>query len=211
MIKIYNEDCLPAMKKMQDNQFDLAIVDPPYGKKPHSNFGVKETVKFSKEDVKWDIKPISKYFDELFRISKNQIIWGMNYFIENLKSTDCIIIWDKENGNNPFADFELAWASFSSGAKIYRKFWLGSHIHRFEDIIHPTQKPVSLYEWLLKNYAKEGDTILDTHLGSGSIAIACHNYGFDLVGYEIDKDYYEGAVKRLEDRQNQQDLTLTSP
>lgn len=192
---LYNMDCMEAMKEIPDKYFELAIVDPPYGIKPTSNFGAKDTVRFSKKDVMWDIKPSNEYFEELMRVSKNQIIWGGNYF--QLPPNRCFIIWDKENGNNPFADCEYAWTSFKNSARIFRMFWLGSHVHRIEEVIHPTQKPVALYKWLLTNYAKEGDKILDTHVGSASSLIACYVLGFDYMGFEIDEEYYNNAVKRL--------------
>jgi len=154
--------------------------------------------------IDWDNNlPTKEYFNELFRVSKNQIIWGGNYFINNLKNTSCFVVWDKQNGTNNMADCELAWSSFKSSVRMYSG-------HIFKGIgctnykpIHPTQKPVKLYEWLLMNYAKEGDKILDTHLGSGSIAIAAHNLGFDLEGYELDKEYFEAAKKRLKQHQSQ--------
>ena len=201
-MNIYNQDCLEAMKEMSDNKFDLAIVDPPYGiknkivnggltKKRHSQFHR------NKNSVKWDILPSKKFFNELFRVSQEQIIWGSNYF--NLPPTRCNLIWDKMQVFTG-ADFELAWTSFDKASKSFRM----SRIEAYsKGKIHPTQKPVKLYEWLLMNFAKEGDTILDTHLGSGSIAIACHNLGFDLTGYEIDKEYFEAAKKRIEQHKAQ--------
>ncbi len=200
---IYNQDCMEAMKEMSDNQFDLAIVDPPYGidwmnqvKNPNKGKNWK------KYDYKeWDKNtPNKEYFDELFRVSKNQIIWGGNYMIEHLYSTPCLIIWDKMQEFSG-AVFETAWTSFTSPSKAFRMSRAEAYCN--QNKIHPTQKPLKLYEWLLMNYAKEGDTILDTHLGSGSIAIACHNLGFDLTGYEIDKEYFEAAKKRIEQHKQQ--------
>lgn len=208
MINLYNIDCMTALKKMQDNQFDLAIVDPPYGIGAGSKSFINGTSSsktnkdyYRKND--WDIKPNKKYFEELFRVSKNQIIWGGNYFVEHLKNFRCFIFWDKTIHGNSYADGELAWTSFDNVARYYRK-----NIAQVtsEGRMHPTQKPVTLYEWLLMNYAKEGDKILDTHLGSGSIAIACHNLGFDLEGYELDKEYFDAAKKRLEQHQAQKRL-----
>ena len=189
-----------ALKEMQDNQFDLAIVDPPYGTKYSSKRCWKAK--------KWDKLPSKKYFKELFRVSKNQIIWGGNFFGDYLGRCGCPIIWDKENGSTSASDGELAWCSFNKNQlRIYRQFWWSNMMKAIEKpIIHPTQKPIKLYEWLLMNYAKEGDTILDTHLGSGSIAIACHNLGFDLEGFELDKDYFEAAKKRLQQHQAQKRL-----
>ena len=207
--KIHNQDCLEAMKLMQDNEFDLAIVDPPYGIGAggksfiNRNTANKNAEKFYKEND-WDkIRPSKEYFIELKRISKNQIIWGGNYFCDLIKPARCFIVWDKKTGDNSYADCELALTSINSNAKIYTKFWLGAHANNGTPRIHPTEKPIALYEWLLMNYAKEGDKILDTHLGSGSIAIACHNLGYDLTGYELDKEYYDNAIKRIKNHQAQ--------
>ena len=155
------------------------------------------------KDNDWDIAPKKEYFNELFRVSKNQIIWGGNYFVEHLKNFRCFIFWDKTIHGNSYSDGELAWTSFDKVARYYRK-----NIAQVtsEGRVHPTQKPVTLYEWLLMNYAKEGDKILDTHLGSGSIALACHNLKFDLTACELDKEYYKAAMKRLEQHKNQQRL-----
>ncbi len=198
-----NGDCMEAMKEMEDNQFDLAIVDPPYGigaNKMTLGNG-KRKVYRGKED--WDAKPPSKeYFNELFRISKNQVIWGANHFIEQFsRNSSCWLFWDKGTGQNDFADGELAWTSFNGAMRKVFISWVSANAKEKNenDRVHPTQKPVKLYEWILMKYAKEGDKILDTHLGSGSIAIACHNLGFDLTGYEIDKEYYNLAIKRHEE------------
>tara|TARA_R110001632_G_scaffold111299_1_gene222019 strand:+ start:1217 stop:1819 length:603 start_codon:yes stop_codon:yes gene_type:complete len=190
-MKITNEDNMQLMARYEDNHFDLAIVDPPYGlgKKIYSGGGDK--CKFHKlfGENKWDDNtPDQSYFDELFRVSKNQIIWGGNYF--DLPPTRTIICWDKLKGDNNFSMWEMAWTSFDSPAKIFKNTSMG-------DRIHPTQKPIRLYEWLLIKYAKEGDKILDTHLGSGSIAIACHNLGYDLTACELDKEYYKASIKRI--------------
>ena len=207
--KIHNGDCLEAMKEMRDNEFDLAIVDPPYGIGAggksfiNRNTANKNAEKFYK-DNDWDrIRPSKKYFLELERVSKNQIVWGGNYFCDLIKPARCFIVWDKKTGDNSYADCELALTSINSNAKIFTKFWLGAHANNGTPRIHPTEKPVKLYEWLLMNYAKEGDKILDTHLGSGSIAIACHNLGFDLTGYELDKEYFDNAIKRIKNHQAQ--------
>jgi len=202
--KLHNQDCLEAMKLMQDNEFDLAIVDPPYGiGASEMTMGSGKNKKY-KKGKKWDNEtPTNEYFLELQRVSKNQIIWGGNYFADKLKPSKCYIFWDKGiNGDCDFADGELAWCSFDKVlriAPIRYKGFLGADKIR----IHPTQKPVKLYEWLLMNYAKEGDKILDTHLGSSSIAIACHNLGYDLTGYELDKEYYDNAIKRIKNHQAQ--------
>ena len=196
MINIYNQDCLEAMREMQDNQFDLAIVDPPYGIDINSSGRLGH---YGGKGKSWDSKiPSQEYFKELERVSINQIIWGGNYFY--LKPTRCFLIWDKQQPQNvSFASCELAWTSFDQSAKtFYMRPQNADNIR-----IHPTQKPVKLYEWILMNYAKEGDKILDTHLGSGSIAIACHNLGYDLEGYELDKDYYDNALKRIKEHQSQ--------
>eukprot|EP00918_Siedleckia_nematoides_P037459 GHVU01081232.1.p1 GENE.GHVU01081232.1~~GHVU01081232.1.p1 ORF type:complete len:218 (+),score=24.36 GHVU01081232.1:1051-1704(+) len=216
MINIYNKDCLEAMKLMQDNQFDLAIVDPPYGidysgedgliskGKIKRKNGTYATIKRKKHTKKeWDKEtPKDEYFIELMRVSKEQIIWGGNYF--DLPPTRGIICWDKKQMLETFSRWEYAWSSFNKVAKMFcfdnRGFLSG------EENIHPTQKPVKLYEWLLMNYAKEGDKILDTHLGSGSIALACHNLGYDLEGYELDKEYYDNATKRIKQHQAQTTL-----
>lgn len=214
-IKLYNQDCLEAMKQMPDKAFDLAIVDPPYGIGEHGGkirTGIQSRAKgikpthYTKKD--WDHSPPSnEYFEQIFRVSKNQIIWGGNYFINNLFPTSCMIVWDKKtNDGSDFADCELAWTSFPTAVRRFKYDWIGfGYINNpdGEKKTHPTQKPVALYRWILKRYAKDSDEILDTHLGSGSIAIACYDMGFDLTGYEIDKDYYDAAVKRLENHKRQ--------
>ena len=201
---IYNQDCIEAMKEMSENQFDLAIVDPPYGierfKKGFGTTRFKMDKRTAKNGIQWDIKPKDIFFIELFRVSKNQIIWGANNFV--LPPTEYFCIWNKKQTVDNFATAEYAWVSMGlkKPAKIFE---YSIHKHNHTNKIHPTQKPVKLYEWLLMNYAKEGDTILDTHLGSGSIAIACYNLGFELTGYEIDKEYFEAAKKRIEQHKQQ--------
>ena len=197
-MELTNEDNMELMARYEDNHFDLAIVDPPYG------YGDKKTdiLNFRQKEQHrdWNVAPNEEYFKELFRVSKNQIIWGGNYFsfIWGFGGRG-FIYWHKGNPVSNFADGELAWTSFDKNAKQYDYRYYGnlegntSATKKF----HPTQKPISLYEWLLMNYAKEGDKILDTHLGSGSIAIACHNLGYDLTACELDKDYYEAAIKRI--------------
>ena len=196
---ITNEDCMDLMARYEDNYFDLAIVDPPYGI-GYENGGQY----FNKsQGKKWDKETPDKiFFDELFRVSKNQIIWGGNYF--DLPPTRCVLAWTKtrELQNRTFSEWEMAWTSFNSVARYHSL----KPFQRNGTRIHPTQKPIGLYEWLLMNYAKESDKILDTHLGSGSIAIACHNLGYQLTGCEIDKDYYEAAMKRIEQHKQQQRL-----
>jgi len=192
---------MEAMKLMPDNYFELAIVDPPYG----IGMDGKNNWSGSKHKIKdWDsAAPSVEYFEELIRISKNQIVWGANHFISRIPfDSKCWLVWDKKNDGFSFADGEMAWTSFDTAVRFFRH-------HRGQQTdkrIHPTQKPVKLYEWLLDNYAKEGDKILDTHLGSGSIAIACHNLGFALDAWEIDAEYYAAAVKRFE--QHKQQLKL---
>jgi site-specific DNA-methyltransferase (adenine-specific) len=187
---------MELMSRYPDNYFDLAIVDPPYGIDINSS-GTHFKEKY---DIKeWDKStPSTEYFNELKRVSKNQIVWGGNYFLDRLGNCKCFIIWDKKIAEDmSFAMCEMAWTSFKNGAKIYKN--TATQINR----IHPTQKPVKLYEWLLIRYAKEGDKILDTHLGSGSIAIACHNLKFNLTACELDKDYFDASLKRLHNHQSQ--------
>lgn len=204
------------IKDYEDDHFDLAIVDPPYGieldyfNRPKSKYIGSATHNryYHLPDSLNNSKPNEEYFKELFRISKNQIIWGGNYFIDHLKSTQCYIIWDKQNTGN-WADCEMAWTSFKSPAKIFTFMWNGmlqGDMKNKEIRIHPTQKPVKLYEWILNNYAEKGQKILDTHLGSGSIAIACHYYGVDLLGIEIDKEYYDQAKERIDRLTRQETL-----
>jgi site-specific DNA-methyltransferase (adenine-specific) len=210
MIQLHNNDCLEAMKQMDDKHFDLAIVDPPYGIGANKMTLGNGKRKVYRGQNDWDANPPSKeYFNELFRVSKNQIIWGANHFIEQFsKNSSCWLFWDKGTGANDFADGELAWTSFNGAMRKIFISWVGANAKEKNEIdrIHPTQKPVKLYEWILDKYANEGDKILDTHLGSGSIALACHNRGFDLTGFEIDKEYYDNAVERL--RVHQSQLTM---
>lgn len=212
---ITNEDNMQLMSRYKDNYFDLAIVDPPYGiredgAKNHSRDKAAKATRYTPKN--WDKSaPNREYFNELLRVSKNQIIWGANHFIENIPNANssCWIVWNKENGKNDFADCELAYCSFKSAVRKIDLRWSGMLQHDMKNKevrIHPTQKPVKLYEWLLINYAKEGDKILDTHLGSGSIAIACHNLGFDLTACELDKEYYEAAMKRINNHKAQKRL-----
>ena len=204
MINLHNKDCMEALKEMKDNQFNLALVDPPYG------YGDKKTniLNFRQKEQhrEWNIAPNEEYFNELFRVSKNQIIWGGNYFSYIWKfGGRCFIYWHKGNPVNNFADGEMAWTSFDKNAiQIdYRYYGNLQGNTSAEKKIHPTQKPFQLYKRVLMKFANKGDKILDTHLGSGSIAIACHNLGYDLEGYELDKKYFEAASKRLEQHQQQ--------
>ena len=202
-VEILNCDCMEYMSGLPDKAFSLALVDPPYGVGMDGNknwSGSKHAVK------QWDSEaPTPAYFKELRRVSKNQVIWGANHFMHNLAlGSSCWIVWDKKNDGFSFADAELAWTSFDTAVRFFR-------FHRGEQTdarIHPTQKPIKLYEWLLTNYAKPGDRILDTHLGSGSSAIAAHNLGFDFVGTELDADYYAAARKRFEQHKAQGSLFI---
>lgn len=199
MITITNEDNMELMARYPDNHFGLAVVDPPYGIVDNAAAGAgklknrvlnKSAAKFKE----WDLKPSDEYFKELFRVSKNQIIWGGNYF--NLPPSRCMLVWDKCQPWENFSQVELAWTSFSKPAQLFK------FDNRTGDKIHPTQKPVQLYKWILNKYY-EGGGILDTHLGGGSIAIACHDYGVDLTACEIDKDYFDKAQKRINEHMAQ--------
>ena len=204
-IKITNEDNMLLMARYPDKYFDLAIVDPPYGI----------------DIAKWDsidMKPKKEYFKELFRVSTNQIIWGANYF--NLPHSEAWICWDKTMKSGKMAlgkgfksEFELAWTNTENKATMLHlthdgniQGFNGGSVNYNYKSIHPTQKPVALYKWLLDKYAKQGDKILDTHLGSGSIAIACHDYGFDLTACELDKEYFDKAIQRIKNHTSQQKL-----
>lgn len=204
---VFNEDCMKVMARYPDKYFDLAVVDPPYGinadkgiQKNEGKFGYKKH-----RHTNWDNSiPTKEYFEELFRVSKNQIIWGGNYFTEYLKPVMSWIIWDKMQYNFSFSHGEMAWNSFESKLLIF-KYARGNESgfapklkgnERGGINIHPTQKPIALYSWIFKNYAKEGDKILDTHLGSGSSRIAAHKAGLDFVGCELDKEYFDAQEKR---------------
>ena len=210
-MNITNEDNMLLMARYPDNHFELAIVDPPYG------IGVTKNKRLNNNSNNdWDNEiPSAEYFKQLKRVSKNQIIWGGNYFIEHLQNTRCYLNWDKLNHSDTYADCEMAWTSFDKNAKIFKYMWDGNRYGFIGAIkgvgkksirTHPTQKPIALYEWLLMNFAEKGDKILDTHLGSGSIALACHNLKYDLTACELDKEYYDAAIKRIE--QHKQQLTM---
>ena len=210
-MKITNEDCMELMVRYEDNYFDLAIVDPPYMDVFVTDNWIDTSAKQksykNRQDTLTNKKPTENYFKELIRVSKNQIIWGGNYF--NLPISRGWVFWLKGMQDNYFSDGELAWTSFDRVLKCFDFMWSGmlqGDMKNKEIKIHPTQKPVKLYEWLLMKYAKEGDTILDTHLGSGSIAIACHNLGYDLTACEIDIEYYNAAIKRIEQHTSQKRL-----
>jgi len=203
-INLYNEDCLQAMKAMQDKQFDLAIVDPPYGILSKAGDRLD---KYGTEHKKWDDAiPTDEYFAELLRISKNQIVWGGNYF-PYLWKEGCkgFVFWYKHQPIENWASGELAWTSFDKPAKCFDYMCYGG-VNQEKNRFHPTQKPVDLYKWILDKYANEGDKIIDTHLGSGSIAVACWDMGYDLTGYEISKTYYDKACKRFEQHSKQMQL-----
>ena len=202
-----NCDCMDGMKQFPDKYFDLAVVDVPYGigesgDKNHTR-GKLATSKDYKAFIGNDLKsPDDTYFKELFRVSKNQIIWGANHFISKIPyDSHCWIVWDKDNGENDFADCELAWTSFDTAVRKFKYRWNGmlqENMKNKEIRIHPTQKPVALYEWILTRYAKEGDIILDTHVGSASSLIACHNTNHKFVGFELDEHYYKLSKERLD-------------
>lgn len=206
-LTITNEDNMQMMSRYSDNYFDLAIVDPPYGINVNMHAGKKkgEKEKYKKKD--WDSEiPSMDYFNELFRVSKNQIIWGGNYFCHLLPPSMGWIVWNKGVPDGvSFSDFEMAYSSFDKAAKMARLPYAG-FVGLEGKRIHPTEKPRKLYEWLLMNYAQEGMKILDTHLGGGRIAEACHDLGFELVACELDSEYYNAAVKRIIDHTNQQKL-----
>ena len=207
-ITVTNEDNMELMARYTDNYFDLAIADPPYGlgkssyNRPKEKYGNSKAKQRQWFDT-WDNSiPDKDYFAELKRVSKEVIIWGANHFIENIPfaNSSSWVVWDKQNGNNDFADCELAYTTHKKAVRKITLRWHGMLQHDMknkEQRIHPTQKPVKLYEWLLMNYAKEGDKILDTNLGSGSIAIACHNRGFELTACELDEEYFNNFVKRF--------------
>ena len=215
MNEAYNVDCMEYMKNLPDRFFDLAVVDPPYGigvlsmnytKEGNARVWGKSAAK--RRDYRrfsdWDIKPEREYFEELFRVSQKQIIWGGNYFADVLPPSKSFLIWDKRCSaemSNSFADCEYAWGSSGLGvARIFRYVWNGmiqGDMKNKEERFHPTQKPVALYRWIYENYAKPGDKILDTHLGSGSSRIAAYEAGLDFVGCEIDAEYFEKQEERF--------------
>jgi site-specific DNA-methyltransferase (adenine-specific) len=209
---VYNQDCIEGMKQYPDKHFDLAIVDPPYGigedgSKNHTRGKLavsKNYNSFAGNDIS---APDLEYFNELIRISKNQIIWGANHFISKLPfDSSCWIVWDKDNGETDFADCELAYTNFKTAVRKFKYKWQGMLQQNMKDKetrIHPTQKPIALYKWLLQNYAKEGDEILDTHLGSGSSRIAAYDMGFDFTAFELDKEYFDAQEKRFQEFKSQ--------
>ena len=217
--EVYLEDCVEALKRFNDNHFDLAIVDPPYGigaDKAQNNAALSRIKAEGKSkagrgwklyhETDWDNEtPTAEYWAELFRVSKNQIVWGGNYFTEYLPPKMGWILWDKGQRDFSLADGELAWTSFDKALRIF-EMSRGKALAKNNETggrFHPTQKPEMLYDWILKNYAKEGDLILDTHLGSGSSRIAAYKNGFNFVGFEIDAEYYEKQEKRFNDFKSQ--------
>ena len=213
--KFLNIDCMEVLKRITDKCVDLCIVDPPYG------IGMDGGNKFTRGKTGFasqpeykpfgdDNCPEEEYWKELFRISKNQIVWGANHFISKIPyDSPCWIVWDKQNGEYTVADCELAWTSFNSRVRQFTFRWLGmlqGNMKDREKRIHPTQKPIALYKWLLSNYAKPGDKILDTHVGSASSLIACHQMGFEYWGFELDADYYKTATERLNKAKAQVDI-----
>ena len=207
--EVHLMDCMELMRGYPDGYFKLAVVDPPYGLGSRlieggKKGGMGSLRKLADDKVEtWDVPPTEEYFAELMRVSKKQIIWGGNYFLDYLGKTDGFVVWDKMNGTNPMADAELAWQNIKGTTRMFR--WHHFSGERTKKI-HPTQKPTQLYKWLLENYTSEGDLILDTHLGSGSIAIACHKMKRKLIAYEIDAEYYEKACKRFKEETAQQAL-----
>jgi site-specific DNA-methyltransferase (adenine-specific) len=201
-----NRDCLEAMKEYPDKFFDLAIVDPPYGINAEQGTNRASREQFKDKAYGWDVKPPdNQYFSELIRVSKNQIIWGANHFIENLpkRNSKHWIIWDKKNPDRCFADCEMAWCSEMDNARIFSMKRVQELNREDGGKIHPTQKPTMLYKWIVQHYAKQGDKILDTHVGSASSLIAFEEEGFDYVGFEIDKEYFDNANKRIEQYRSQ--------
>lgn len=213
--RLYNMDCKEAMIQFPDKYFELAIIDSPYGIRQSGGKNKSRSNRAESKEYKdfygGDKRPPDKdYFRELFRISQNQIIFGANHFISLIPyDSSCWIVWDKDNGDNDFADCELAWTSFGGAVRKYRYRWAGmrqEHMDNKEFRIHPTQKPVALYEWILEKFASPGYKIIDTHAGSCSSLIACHRKGFDFIGFEIDEYYYSLAQNRIREELSQQNL-----
>lgn len=196
--EVYNMDCMEYMKSIPDKFFDLAVVDPPYGldkKSTHGRGKLKDRCLNRGNIQKWDIRPDQDYFDELFRVSKHQIIWGGNYF--PLPPTRCFVCWDKQQVWENFFQCEIAWTSFDKPAKLITIANRGGQSDKGK--FHPTQKPIALYAYILKTFAKPGNKIFDSHLGSGSSRIAAYKMGFDFYATEIDKDYFEAQERRFKE------------
>ena len=205
--KVYLEDCTEALKRFSDGYFDIAVVDPPYGIGANKMQLGNGKRKIYRGEADWDNAiPTAEYWAELFRVSKNQIVWGGNYMTEYLKPTSAWLFWDKGTGENDFADGELAWTSYNGALRKITKSWVGANAKDGLERIHPTQKPIYLYDWIFNRFAKEGNLILDTHVGSGSSRIAAHKHKLDFVGFEIDKGYYEAQEKRFNAVISQQTL-----
>ena len=215
-VQLLNADCMEYMADLPDKAFDLAIVDPPYGIGESGDNESRNRVASNNYKAKeWDNEPPNfRYFEELSRVSKNMIVFGANHFMGHISfasldhdiSSPCWIVWDKDNGASDFADCELAWTTFKTAVRKFKFQWAGmlqQDMKNKENRIHPTQKPVALYRWILQTYAKPGQRILDTHLGSGSSAVAAHYFGCDFVGTELDPDYYAAAVKRFDNETSQ--------
>lgn len=222
-LSVYLSDCLPIMRTFNNKQFDLAIVDVPYGigedgSKNHTRSVIAKSKNYKAYLGNDLTAPGQEYWDELRRISKNQIVWGANHFISRLPyDSSCWIVWDKDNGDNDFADCELAWTSFESAVRKVKWKWHGmlqQNMKQKQERIHPNEKPIQLYEWLLKNYAKQGDKIIDTHFGSGSIALAVDKVnkldkmGLHLTAIEIDEYYYEKSINRITAKLSQGTLSF---
>ena len=213
-IELYNCDNMELMARYPDNYFDLAIVDPPYGidSKISTTSSLNKGNKFAQlyNEKRWDkFRPENEYWNELLRVSKNQIVCGGNYFAEKLPVSRGWIVWDKQGEGVTSVNNELMWTSFDVSIKTFSRCHgldKGFMAKGTDKVFHPTQKPVKLYKWLLDNYAKPNDKILDTHLGSMSIAIACHDYGFELVGAELDEEYYKKGIQRVKNHVSQQKL-----
>lgn len=213
--KIINADCLDILKQLPDKSIDLIVTDPPYGigvgKKTciydGKRHGTSRTARSEFAEKDWDNQiPAKEIFDEMFRVSKNQIIFGGNYFVEYLKNSPCWLVWDKLNGATDFADCELAWTSFKSAVRKYEFLWSGMYQQNMankEVRIHPTQKPADLIGQIIRDYSKPEDIIMDPFSGSGSTAIACHRLKRRFICIEKDKEYWQASVKRLEDEQKQ--------
>lgn len=205
--EVFNIDCIQGMKQYPDNYFELAIVDPPYGIGANKMTLGNGKKKIFRGNNDWDLEiPSENYWHELFRCSKNQIVWGGNYMTEYLKPTSSWIFWDKGTGENDFADGELAWTSLGGALRKVSKTWVGANAKDGLERIHPTQKPIYLYKWILTKWGKDGDKILDTHLGSGSSRIAAYDLGFEFTGFELDEDYFKASEKRF--KQHTDQLTL---
>ena len=203
-MQLFNEDCLDVMRRLADKSVDLILTDPPYGigeaagkNKSRGNMAVAKDY----GDLEWDNAiPTKAYFDEIMRVSKHQVIFGGNYFVEHLRNSPCWIVWDKDNGENDFADCELAWCSFSSAVRRLKLRWNGMLQHNMKEKeyrIHPTQKPVRLFEWILEKYAEPGWVIMDPFLGSGSSAIAAKRLGYEFIGVEREQSYFKAALERI--------------